>query len=97
MPQSNDTKINILNKEIDETKALLQKNTDKIVERNNHLEEIEHATASLSLSSGRFRVKSKKLKQNMCLEKYYPLFLFVMFIVIILIIIILSGKNKNKN
>ena len=93
----NDPKLALLNKEVNETKELLKNNTEKVIERDNHLEELDHKSASLSLSSERFRIKTRDLKRNMCLKKYFPLCLSILFVFIVLMIIIISSSKNRKN
>ena len=85
--------IKAIEKEIDETKHLLKNNTEKLLERDSHLEELEHKSASLALSSGSFRAKTKKLSTRMCFQKYFPLLLAILFCFIVLIIIITSSSR----
>ena len=88
--------IKAIEKEIDETKQLLKNNTEKLIERDSHLEELEHKSASLALSSGSFRTKTKKLSTKMFFQKYFPLLLAILFCFIVLLIIIISSSSRHK-
>ena len=94
---SNDPKIALLSKEINETKEILKANTEKVIERDNHLDDLDHKSARLSLSSERFRIKTRDLKRNMCLKTYFPLCLAILFLFIVLLIIIVSSSKNRKN
>jgi hypothetical protein len=95
--EKNDPRLALLNKEIDDTKLILKANTDKVIERDSNLNELDHKSARLNLSSERFRIKTKKLKQNMCLKSYFPLFLSILFVFIVIMIIIISSSKNRKN
>ena len=85
--------IKAIEKEIDETKYLLQQNTQKIVERDSHLDDIEHKSAGLMLNANTFKRKAKTLKTNKCFSYYLPTILIVLFFFIIIIIILSRSKN----
>ena len=53
-----------IQKQIDETRHLLKENTDKLIERDSHLDD-ERQTANLTLNSNRFKRNTAKLKRKM--------------------------------
>jgi hypothetical protein len=95
--EQNDPRLALLNKEIDETKKILKENTEKVIDRDNNLNELDHKSARLNLSSERFRIKSRNLKKNLCLKSYFPLFLSILLLFIVIMIIIISSKKDRKN
>jgi len=86
-------RINAIEKEIDETKYLLQQNTHKIVERDSHLDDIEHKSAGLMLNANTFKRKTKTLKRNNCVSYYLPTIIIVLFFFIIIVILISKAKK----
>ena len=62
--EQNDPRLALLNKEIDETKLILKENTEKVIDRDNNLNELDHKSARLNLSAERFRIKSRNLKMK---------------------------------
>lgn len=87
------TTIDNLNKELDETKYLLQQNTEKVIERGNTLDDLDHKTASLNLSAVNFRKKSRNFKNKIWWKDKTPYIIVIIIIIIILIIIIVSSKK----
>ena len=67
VPINTDTDNNIdkLTKEVDETKHLLMKNCEKVIERGNTLDSIDDKAAALNLSSISFKKTSTQLKNKM--------------------------------
>ena len=88
----NDNNIKNINKEIDETKYLLQQNCEKVIERGENIDELDSRAAVLSLSSINFKKKSKNLKNRLCCNSYLPYIIFLIIFISILIIIIVSRK-----
>jgi len=87
------SKLQNINKEIDETKHLLQHNCEKVIERGEHLDQLDSRAAVLSLSSVNFKKKSKKLKNRLCCNSYLPYIIISVILIVILIIIITSRKQ----
>ena len=78
-----------LNSDINETKSLLQKNCDKIIERDNNLSDIDAKAAALNLSSTHFKKNSTKLKNKLWWnEKMIPIIILFLLIIIITIIVL---------
>ena len=93
------TTINSLNKEVDETKELLHKSINKVLERNDNLQDIESKTDNLRINSRIFRNKSRNLKIRkwLCDNSVYIIFWVLLFIFIIMIIVIISTKNSSND
>ena len=93
------TTINSLNKEVDETKVLLHKSINKVLERNDNLQDIESKSENLRINSRLFRNKSRNLKirQWLCNNSVYIIFWLLLFIFIIMIIVIISTKNSSND
>ena len=89
-------KIEKIQREINETKHLLQQNTNKIIDREANLEELEHKSANLMLNSNSFKRSAKFLKTDRCVGYYAPI-LIIMCLVTIFIVIIVSSVNRKKN
>lgn len=81
--------MNIMQKQIDETRHLLKENTDKLIERDSHLDDIERQTANLTLNSTRFKQNTAKLKRKM-IYNYYSFWgcVFICFFFLIIVIIV---------
>jgi len=81
--------IKTIEKQIDETRHLLKENTNKLVERDSHLDDIERQTANLQLNSNRFKKNTVKLKRKM-ITNYYMFWIIISFILMIIIILIIK-------
>ena len=89
--KSNDnTNREAIEKTLNETRELLRDNTNKIIERENYLNEIEGKTEYLSFNSQQFKKKTRSLKTRMWIQKHscciiaICICLFVTFVLIIL-------------
>jgi hypothetical protein len=89
------TDLETIGKQIDETRHLLADNTNKLIERDSHLDDIERQTANLHLNSNSFRMKTRNLKNRMQADYYFKMISFVLcfFFVIGVIIIIKYSEN----
>ena len=87
------TDIETIGKQIDETRHLLQDNTNKLIERDSHLDDIERQTANLELNSHRFKRKTRGLKHRMMWNySFFAIGIMVsLFVMIVIIIIIKHG------
>jgi len=84
---------NYLNQEVDETKHLLMKNCEKIIERSNNLDELDYKAALLNLSSVNFKKNTKKLKNKMWYQKNCCIFISVAILIIVILILLLFKKK----
>ena len=96
VPINTDTDNNIdkLTKEVDETKHLLMKNCEKVIERGNTLDSIDNKAATLNLSSVSFKKTSTQLKNKMWWQEKSCIFIISGILLIIIIIIIASSTKK---
>ena len=96
VPINTDTDNNIdkLTKEVDETKHLLIKNCEKVIERGNTLDSIDNKAAALNLSSVSFKKTSTQLKNKMWWEEKSCIFIVVGIFLLIIINIIASSIKK---
>uniref|UniRef100_A0A6C0IY54 V-SNARE coiled-coil homology domain-containing protein n=1 Tax=viral metagenome TaxID=1070528 RepID=A0A6C0IY54_9ZZZZ len=85
--------INDLSKQVDETKHLLMKNCDKIIERGNNIDELDHKAAALNLSSVQFKKNTKTLKNKMWCQKNYCIFIVFTLLIIVILILVIPKKN----
>ena len=93
------TTINSLNKEVDETKELLHKSINKVLERNDNLQDIELKSDNLRVNSNLFRNKSRtlKIRQWLCDNSVAIIFCFLLIVFIIMIIVIISTRNSSSD
>jgi len=91
---TNNNNIDKLTKEVDETKQLLMKNCEKVIERGNTLDSIDDKAAALNLSSVSFKKTSIQLKNKMWWQDKSCIFIVAGILVIIIIIIIASSTKK---
>uniref|UniRef100_A0A6C0ELN5 V-SNARE coiled-coil homology domain-containing protein n=1 Tax=viral metagenome TaxID=1070528 RepID=A0A6C0ELN5_9ZZZZ len=92
--ETSDTTIKILNKEVDETKYLLMKNCEKVIERGSTLDNIEQKATTLNVSAVIFKKNSVQLKNKMWWQnKAYIMIGVGVFLVIIIIIISTTHKK----
>ena len=87
------TDLETIGKQIDKTRHLLQDNTNKLIERDSHLDDIERQTANLELNSHRFKRQTRKLKHRMMWNySFFAIGIMVsIFVMIVIIIIIKHG------
>jgi len=86
------TNLEVIGKQIDETRHLLLDNTNKLIERDSHLDDIERQTANLELNSYLFKKNSRKLKHKMICNNYLYIFFFIGGITALIFIILLINK-----
>ena len=92
--ETSDTTIKILNKEVDETKYLLMKNCEKVIERGSTLDNIEQKATTLNVSAVIFKKNSVQFKNKMWWQnKAYIMIGVGVFLVIITIIISTTHKK----
>ena len=91
---TNNNNIHTLTKEVDETKHLLIKNCEKIIERGNTLDSIDNKATALNISSVSFKKTSTQLKNKMWWQEKSCIFIVVGIFLLIIIIIILSSTYK---
>ena len=87
------TDLETIGKQIDETRHLLKKNTDKLIERDSHLDDIERQTANLELNSNRFKINTRNVKRRMIFQ-YYSCYLFIILILFFIIFIVIAYNSK---
>ena len=87
-------KIGNIQREIDETKHLLRDNTEKLIERDNHLDDIGHKSANLALNSQTFQTRARNLKTKMCIKSYMIQIIGAIIILCIVLYIIISSSKK---
>ena len=90
---NNENYLNQLNQEVTETKNLLLKNCDKIVDRENSINELDSRAAALNLSSITFKHNTNKLKNKMWWKEKRCIFGAIIILIIIIVIIVLSNKS----
>lgn len=90
---------NNIDKDLDETKALLIKNTEKLLQRNDHLNDIEISTNNLVSNSTEFRRRTKKFSYSMFLKKNYCCFIgiFIIFFFFLMFLLIYIADRNNDN
>ena len=81
-------KISQIQKELDETKSIMHKNIEKIIERGDNLENLENGTENLKIQGKSFRTKAMYLKRTMC-WKNCRLTLAIISVVLVILIIAL--------
>jgi vesicle-associated membrane protein 7 len=86
--------IETLTKEVDETKHLLMKNCEKVIERGNTLNNIDEKAADLNASSVTFKKTSTQLKNKIWWQEKSCMFIGVGVTIIIIVIIIASATHK---
>jgi len=86
------TDLEVIGKQIDETRHLLLDNTNKLIERDSHLDDIERQTANLELNSYLFKKNSRKLKHKMICNHYLYIFFVIGGITALIFIILLINK-----
>jgi hypothetical protein len=80
-------------RQLDETTQLLKNNTNKLVERDSHLDDIESRSAQLLLNSNTFRREARTLRRKQCISSYSCIMIgFSIFIILIVIIIVSTNK-----
>ena len=97
--KSNDnTNREAIEKTLNETRELLRDNTNKIIERENYLNDIEGKTEYLSFNSGLFKKNTRKFKTKMWIQKHSCFIIgLVITLFIIILIIVLSYKGQNNH
>ena len=88
-----------IDKDLDETKALLIKNAEKLLQRTDHLNDIENSTNNLVSNSTQFRRRTKKLSLNTWLKKNYCCFIvsFIIFFFFLMFLIIYMADRPDNN
>lgn len=94
-------KISDIDRDLDETKELLVKNANKLIERTNYLNNIEDTTETLANNSTLFRRRTHTISWNMWLQKYYCCFIGILlclfFTCMFIIIYYANLKDKDKD
>ena len=91
-------KHNTIKNALEETRELLRDNTNKIIERDNHLNNIEQKTEYLSFNSGRFKKHTRDLKARMWFKQHMCCIIaIVISVFIVTLIIILSQDSQNNH
>ena len=81
-------------RQLDETTQLLKNNTNKLIERDSHLDDIESRSAQLLLNSRTFRKEARTLRRKECINAYSCIMIgFGCVFIIIIIIIMTSYKH----
>ena len=80
-------------RQLNETTQLLKNNTNKLIERDSHLDDIESRSAQLLLNSRTFRKEARTLRRKECMNAYSCIMVGFGSVIIIIIIIIIS-TNK---
>ena len=87
-----------IKKDFLETEKLLKDNTNKIVARENKLDDIEQETDNLVKQSLKFKIKSKTAKCSMFVQNNYRILATISSLVILFIIVLLlniyDGEHK---
>ena len=95
---SHNAKREAIEKNLNETRELLRDNTNKIIERDNHLNNIEQKTEYLSFNSGRFKKHTRELKARMWFKQHMCCIIaIVISVFIVTLIIILSQDSQNNH
>ena len=84
-----------IGRQIDETRHLLAENTNKLIERDSHLDDIEKQTANLQLNSNRFRIKTRRMKNRMIADYYFKIISIIVLLVFIIVLIIVIKYSRN--
>jgi len=92
---NNENYIKQLNKEVDETKHLLIKNCDRIIERGDNIDDLDSKTDALNSSSLNFRYNTVRLRNNLWWKDKGCILVTIIIIVVIILIIALTNKKKN--
>lgn len=88
-----ENKILEIQDEIDQTKNIVHRNIDLVIERGDKLDELQDKSDNLHIQSQLFRKSAKKLKCKMLMKniKMIILLLFVILLIILFIIISTCG------
>ena len=97
MNTDHENSIDNLTREVDETKYLLMKNCEKVIERGNTLNSINNKATALNQSSISFKKKSTQFKNKMWWKEKHCILILAGVSVIIIIIIITSSIKKSRN
>ena len=90
--QSDEHTILEIQKAINETHGLLRENTDKLLERHDHLESIEEKTELLASDSALFRKKTKELRFYMCVSKHKCLCTGIIICILVVLMYVIIRK-----
>ena len=83
-------------KKLDETTRLLKNNTNKLIERDSHLDDMESRSAALLLNSNTFKRKARELRRNECMRSYSCISIIAGCILLLIVVIIIT-THKNKH
>ena len=86
-------KILDIQEEIDQTKGIVHRNIDLVIERGENLENLQEKSENLHVQSQLFRKHAKKLKCKMLMKniKMTILIIFIILLIILFIIITICG------
>ena len=82
-------------KKLNETTRLLKNNTDKLIERDSHLDDMESRSAALLLNSNTFKRKARELRRKEYIRSYSCISIII-GVVLLLIVIIFITTHRNK-
>lgn len=82
-------------RQLDETTQLLKNNTNKLVERDSHLDDIESRSAQLLLNSHTFRKEARTLRRKQCINSYSCIMIGFACVIIIIVIITMSTYKSH--
>lgn len=82
-------------KQLDETTRLLKNNTNKLIERDSHLDDMESRSAALLLNSHTFKKHARTLRRKECMRSYSCISIMVGCILLLIVVIIIT-THKNK-
>lgn len=99
MENNQSDQIPTIKNEIDETRALLIRNAERLIERDNHLATIESNSENLARNSTQFRRRTRDMSRTMLLKKNYCTFvvIFIIFFFFLMFLLIYMGSKSNKN
>lgn len=89
MTDNNSTKIVEIQQEIDETKLIMHKNIDAVIEKGEKINLLVDKTENLRRDAYLFRGKTRDLKRRMCWDNYKTL-IIIFFIILIISFFILA-------
>lgn len=70
MPDNLNNKTKLVQKQIDETKQIMSRNIELIVERGDKIDDLVDKTENLAIQSSRFKRGTNQLKNSVCVKNY---------------------------
>jgi type II secretory pathway component PulF len=94
---STDEKIDMVRIDLEETKNVMKKNIDSMIERGEKIDYLEDRSEQLQKNAGTFKIYAKKLKNNLCCQSFLTTVVVGLIILFVLAIIIVPLMFKFIN